>query len=581
MCPEPLTEPLAASIPDELTLYRALSLPSAQKATMEKMVRSQLEASVLWGEDSFVWAWQYDPDPFQPGLQRVLLCAARKDVSKQLTDSCKLLGCAPAILVPSAVALAAYWRLSGSEGGSVALLDVAARSTTVVVLHRGSILKCGLSDQGGDHWTDLIAAELGLPVERAEAAKLEYLSRGTPAEAGAALPGCMERALGLWCRQLREVYAGCVEGVPAQNRPGRCVLFGRASRTPGLQAVVADTLGLEVRPPPRPPRLSLADDVELDQAATAIGAALCQLEADRPVASLAVQARPQRPAIREFAWRWAAILAWLVGVVAALYGLDRHEAWWLRGAVERVRSSAGGPGGLEQQLAIARYLERAGATPLAILEEISSLAPGQVMLTRWSYDRNGEVRISGTAPNEQEFQAFLEKLRDSAMLGHVEPRGTRREQNTFRFDDPADSTGSRDAARPAGTAGRGAAGRTTGRGPRRCRSFRARRTGHAGGCGPDRFERRYRAVGPYRRAGAAKGHRDTAGGRLMKLSWRDRRAVLVGAAALLAVFLVRSDAGDIRPGRSQDARGRRSHQDRLSQDGPGRAQGRGGGVQVH
>lgn len=434
---EETVEPLAACMPDELTLYRALSLPEADTAPLEKMVQRQLEVFVPAGdEDLFVWGWQSAAHPFQAGQRNVLLCAARRDTAEQLTDFCKLLGDDSGVVVPSAMALAKlYAEMFPSEGECVALLDVAARSAAVVIVRGGDVLRCGAVDQGGDHWTDLIAAELGVSPEQAEKIKLEYLSNGTLPQAGAeALPKCIQRALAQWSRQLREVYQACAEDIPKQNRPSRCLIFGRAGRTPGLPEAVGKALGLRAEYATRPAGLSLTGDVPFEQAAAAIGAALCRLEQPRPAIDLAVRAKQKTRAFRKFSWRWAAVLVWLLAAVVFLYALDSYEAGWLERAAGRIRSSTAAHGGLERQLKIGGYLEMSAPAALAILDEISRLAPERLILTKWSYNRNGEVTLAGTVSSEKDFHTFLGKLQESRMLSDIEPRSHKKESGKFRFE---------------------------------------------------------------------------------------------------------------------------------------------------
>lgn len=437
---EKLSEPLAACMPDELTLYRALSLPQADAAAVEKMVQRQLEAFVPAGEDDlFVWGWQSAGDPLQAGSQRALLCAARKDLAEQLTGACKSLADDSAVVVPSAMALAkAHAELFPPEEGTVALLDVAARSSTVVIVRAGSVLACGVIDQGGDHWTDLIAEQLAVSPEEAETRKLEHLAGKTPHD-GQALPGCLQRGLGQWSQQLREVYQACLEGPPRSDRPVRCVIFGRAGRTPGLPEIVSQTLGLPAQRVAEPAALSLSGQVPFERAAVAVGAALCRLTEEpeaggQATINLAVGRKAKVPTLRKFSWRWAAVAAWLVAAVGGLYGLDRYEAAWLKSAAGRIRGSAAGQGGLERQLEIARYLEQSGAPALAILDELCALAPESLILTSWGYNHSGEVTVAGTVSSEKDFHSFLAKLRDSRMLSDLEPRRQKKESGKFQFE---------------------------------------------------------------------------------------------------------------------------------------------------
>jgi len=443
MGPVALEGPLGACVGDEMVLYRVLSLPAAEPEALARMVRGQLEVLVPTQVERFAAGYRGYADPYNPGGQRVLMCAARLSALAAPVEASKRLGGNGTRIVPSVLALAAMWaRLGDGRDGPATILDVGARCTSLAVVDAGEVVQCGVIDQGGDHWTERLSEELGISCQQAEARKLEY-ARG-PSGAEPKVNDCLRHALGGWARQLKEAYGNCLETVPRRRWPGRCFLFGRSSRMPGLPPLVAETLRAKVETPEsglllggkRPGsgpggRLTLGDGVDLTESAGAIAAALCVMESDWPVVGLRdrIEEKPRRR--RHPSWRWAALVGWLFAAVFGLYVVDKIEAKRLSDAVEGIRTKVSGQGDLGRQLAIGDYLETIGSPPLDVLERISQAVPEKALLASWVYDRRGEMVIEGTVPNEKEFLAMLDRLRQA---GELEWKSGRPDKGKFHFD---------------------------------------------------------------------------------------------------------------------------------------------------
>ena len=217
----------------------SLVLPSAAPAALGAMVANQIELLLPTQAANFTWSWTHADDPFQPGKARVLLCAARKDALAVLGHCLSSLGQAPAMALPSAMALATAWPLLHASNGSLLLVDVAARSTSLVVLHQGRPIRCAVVDEGGDHWTQRLAASEGLAPAQAESVKLDSSSDGAlPPALSSHVAQRLAQETARWAQQLREAYSDCATDIPRPQRPSRCVLVGRAALTQGLVPLV-------------------------------------------------------------------------------------------------------------------------------------------------------------------------------------------------------------------------------------------------------------------------------------------------------------------------------------------------------
>ena len=430
-----ITGPLGVALPDEWVLHRVLVLPSAERAALAAMVANQTELLLPAQASAFTWSWGHAADPFQTGKVRVLLCAARKEALTVLPQCAAALGQAPVVAMPSAMALATAWPLLHEPNGSLLLVDVAARNTSLVLLHQGRPICCTVVDEGGDRWTQRLAASEGLTPQQAESIKLDYSGQGRLSKDLSAHVGeRLSQETARWADQLREAYADCVADIPRQHRPTRCVLLGRAALTPDLVNLVSATLDVSASLAHLPPLLSVDSDVAFDQAAGAISAAVAAMQEQAPLVNLAGALPDTRPAWRRGSWRWAAVAAWVLLATTALYALDLHHAGSLRQAVANVQAKIGGQAELALAKAVGQHLENGAPPPLDVLEEVSALAPKQVQLTSWRYSRKGAISLIGTVANQSDHQEFLKKLADSPLVARVEPGPTKMENNRLTFE---------------------------------------------------------------------------------------------------------------------------------------------------
>jgi len=431
---EALTEPVIACISDELVLYRSMSLPDADPAATAKMVAGQLEVMIPNQTDKFVSGFLSGPDPCKVGHRRVLLCAARRDAVTEVYSACRRMGRGPDAVVPSILALATVWlQLGRDDDRPIALLDVGARCSCLAVLNAGQVVKCAVIDQGGDHWTELIAEKLNISLQQAEQRKCQYSGNPSAAQDDPQVYGCIERAMADWSRQLREAYRHCLESLPSQCRPVLCILFGRSAIMPGLAELVASSLNVEVRQASALGRLELPEGVEFEWVAPAIGAAMCAMGLDANVVDLAPVSKPRRGQVKK--WRqWAALAAWALVALFAMYGLDVRKADKLDRTLSDLQGKAAGQGGLDRRLSIGAYLESGGPPPLAVLDRLSGTLPDQAQMLSLNYTRSDEsadVVIGAILPNEKDLPSLLEKL---GRMGDADLKSTRPEKKQCRFE---------------------------------------------------------------------------------------------------------------------------------------------------
>ena len=393
----PDAEPLVVCLGDEFVLHRTLRLPAADDAALAQMVEAQLEVMLPARAHLFAWDWDPALDPAPRTGRRVWLCAARKDAVDQARRNAHArCGRQPSRLAPTSMALAAAVpALLADLPARAVVIDVAERGASMLVFHNGELADCVVLDPGPDQWSN----------------------------------------------QLREAYLAHVRGLAADQRPTACVVLERAAQTDGLEQAAGRALGLVVSPAVtsiRPP--GAAQGVELPIAAlAAAGAALTLVQPVRPTivlseSAIATDAAATETAPRTSVKRRVLAVVGLVVALLALYVADVYEASWLEAAMARITPVVDKRGGYDRELALGRYLEKAGPAPLDVLAEISDLISPKVIISKWNYTNTGGVRLGGTAPNTEELHNLLKALAKAKTLANAEIKDQKIKDNKCQFE---------------------------------------------------------------------------------------------------------------------------------------------------
>ena len=129
----------------------------------------------------------------------------------------------------------------GEAGEAVALIDIGAAVMKTNVLRNGTPIFARDIPFGGNSFTHAIARQLGLPFDRAEAAKLGA-DVGVAWESLVPVLETVSRDLSLEVQRTFDYFASTAES----ERIGRIELTGGTSRMPGLGEYLSSTWGIPV-----------------------------------------------------------------------------------------------------------------------------------------------------------------------------------------------------------------------------------------------------------------------------------------------------------------------------------------------
>ncbi len=393
----PQHEPLGVCFPDQSMFYRGFSLPSTRPATLEKMVRAQVEGLLSAVGDRLAWTWHGFTNPFDPAMQWILVCAVRREFLEQLSHAIPA-GVSLQALVPRAIAGIRAVPTNGSPDSTQLLVELTPETAALILTVQGRPLRCMLLDRDGES------------------------------------DRCNGNAtIAPWIRQARQCYRSLLDGLPREAWPRHGLMrssdIADASLTPDLaQALAMDLTAC-------PPTDDASPDAVGGRCGGAVGVAQLVLEGDasqninfarpHPLAQVPLMGRSRRA--------MALAIAAAIGLML-LWGLDLYRSSWLARQVEQLRAAEQKTGAIQQRLAVDSYLARNASPALPALDAILTAAPPSLTMSGFGLTSDGQLSFVGSVGNGPELDAFLHKLQESKALTNVKLRSGRSDQQRWSVE---------------------------------------------------------------------------------------------------------------------------------------------------
>ncbi len=166
------------SIPDFSTFFTTLTLPGMTDAELPQAVSYEARQHIPLPLADVTLDWQIiereGANPQKPDSFKILLVAVPNDVIQQYQEIAQAAGLE--LLSLEAEVFGLVRALVGEEEkeGSVALIDVGARSTTINIIDKGMLKISHSFDTSGSDFTMLIAKGLNIDYPEAEELKKKY-----------------------------------------------------------------------------------------------------------------------------------------------------------------------------------------------------------------------------------------------------------------------------------------------------------------------------------------------------------------------------------------------------------------------
>lgn len=242
--------PVAVAIPGQMAFQRFAAIPMAGGAEkFEQMVRYEIEQNIPFPIDEMVCDRQIVGDT-PDGDKSVLIVAAKIDQVEALTDAISGAGFRVELVDVAPLALVNVVRQAQPDEGCVVILDIGAKTTSLVIAEGERIYNRAIP-VAGNAITKEVAAALGCSLEEAEQLKREkgYVSMGGVTEDEDETADRISKVCRAVLTRLNAEISRSINFYRSQqggSAPVRLYLSGGTVLLPQIDAFFAESLGIEV-----------------------------------------------------------------------------------------------------------------------------------------------------------------------------------------------------------------------------------------------------------------------------------------------------------------------------------------------
>lgn len=168
------TKNVVLSLPDEKSFLQIIKLPVMSPQEMRSAIPFESENYIPIPIDQVYLDYQKIPTPEISSFLEVLVCACPKEVADPYIASLETLGLRPVGLEPESLSLTRAVIGPEDQDSSVLIADMGATKTLFAIFSQRAVRFIFVNPISGNHLTGMIAKNLKIPFEKAEALKKEY-----------------------------------------------------------------------------------------------------------------------------------------------------------------------------------------------------------------------------------------------------------------------------------------------------------------------------------------------------------------------------------------------------------------------
>ena len=241
---------VALSVSGQMVFPRFAAIPAAGgDDKFEQMVRYEIEQNIPFPIDEMVCDRQVLGDA-ENGDKQVMIVAAKVDQIEAITSAVASVGFSPELVDAAPIALTNAMRHGRAGDECVVLLDIGAKTTSLVIVEGDKIYNRSIPVAGNTVTKD-IATALGCPQDKAERLKIEkgYVSMGGVTEDEDEVADRISKVCRAVLTRLHAEISRSINFYRSQqggSMPTRLYLSGGSSLLPQLDVFFAESLQLEV-----------------------------------------------------------------------------------------------------------------------------------------------------------------------------------------------------------------------------------------------------------------------------------------------------------------------------------------------
>ena len=243
---------VAVSVSGQMVFPRLAAItPAGGEEKFEQQVRFEIEQNIPFPIDEMVCDRQVVGD-LENGDKLVLIVAAKVDQIEAITAAVAAAGFTPELVdvAPLAITNALYAARPAEVGGCMVILDIGAKTTSLVIAEGDRIYNRSIP-VAGNAITKEIATALGCSVDEAEAAKIEsgYVSMGGVTEDDDETADRISKVCRVALTRLNAEISRSINFYRSQQgggTPAKLYLTGGTANLPQIDVFFAESLGVEV-----------------------------------------------------------------------------------------------------------------------------------------------------------------------------------------------------------------------------------------------------------------------------------------------------------------------------------------------
>ena len=241
---------VAISVSGQMVFPRFAAIPAAGgDDKFEQMVRYEIEQNIPFPIDEMVCDRQVLGDT-ESGDKSVMIVAAKVDQIEALTDAVSSIGFSPELVDAAPIALTNALRFCRADDGCAVLLDVGAKTTSLVIVEGDKIYNRSIP-VAGNTVTKEIATAMGCSAEEAEQLKLEkgYVSMGGVTEDEDEVADRISKVCRAVLTRLHAEISRSINFYRSQqggSKPTKLYLAGGTALLPQLDVFFSESLQIEV-----------------------------------------------------------------------------------------------------------------------------------------------------------------------------------------------------------------------------------------------------------------------------------------------------------------------------------------------
>ena len=242
--------PVAISLSGQMAFQRFAAIPMAGgEEKFEQMVRYEIEQNVPFPIDEMVCDRQVVGDT-PNGDKSVLIVAAKVDQVEELTSAVAAAGFSPELVDVAPLALANALAHERPEDGCSVLLDIGAKTTSLVIAEGDKLYNRSIPVAGNTITKEIVSA-LGCTAEEAEQLKRErgYVSMGGVTEDDDETADRISKVCRAVLTRLNAEISRSINFYRSQqggSAPTKLYLTGGTALLPQMDVFFSESLGIEV-----------------------------------------------------------------------------------------------------------------------------------------------------------------------------------------------------------------------------------------------------------------------------------------------------------------------------------------------